>query len=119
MRCLARGEIPGCFLSTFNVPNLNYCIPMWRNDGNAIGQYWAGTVPNIFGGIHDALSQTADGVFFKNSGTYKTNAGTSLTSAAWFSYIGFDASRSSPVYDNNNTGQVYAANLKMYMCIKY
>ena len=49
------------------------------------------------------------------AGKYHTDSST----GSGYNRIRFDASRSSAVYDSNNTGQVFPANRKMYQIIKY
>ena len=56
--------------STFNLPDLNYCIPMWRNDSSAIGSYWAGSVPNITAtfGVNGSWATNSGCVTMSSSG---------------------------------------------------
>lgn len=98
---------------------------MWRNDSSAIGSYWAGSVPNIKGGYgivcngsnNSTTRWYAYGAMYQET-TATRNVGSSGANANGHG-LAFDASRSSGVYDSNNTGQVFPANKKMYYIVKY
>ena len=102
---------------------------MWRNDGSAMGSYWAGSVPNITGtfnisnsaGTQNRLTGwIVSGAFGKTSLSYNDVCGVTAGSGTnTGGRVTLDASRSSGIYDSNNTGQVFPANKKMYYIIKY
>lgn len=110
MRYLARGEIPGCFLSTFNIPNLaNGRVPLGTTAEG--GGYQPGQLPNISGFVAVASmvnkSQTTSlnnlnvGGCFVSSSASKLKIGDGdTTNASWFSEgtIEFKASNSSSIY---------------------
>ena len=108
---------------TFNLPPMGYKVPMYR-DGVAIGAVWNGQLPNITG-VFTINGQNESNKYF--SGAFADNpnidiAKGAISGVAWLQgarAYKFDASRSSSVYSNSNTGEVYPRNINILYCIKY
>lgn len=122
MRYLARGEIPGCFLSTFNLPSflagdsIIYGTPGLRDNGG---------VPNITGDFGFMGTGSSRGWFSDISGVFCFGVQKPAprrivgeeTATTDTTLLHFDASRISSVY--NDSQKVYASGVKLRFCIKY
>lgn len=120
MRCLARGEIPGCFLSTFNLPRLDSGDPVLGADIAYIGQRTDGQVPNITGSIVSVGGNLRSGSETVSGALYVSTENNAASGGANRGYKGiyFDASRSSSIYTNGQT-RVKSAGVYMMYCVKY
>ena len=101
---------------TFNVPNLIDRAP-WYSGAVPVGKSGVGQLPNITGvftGDRIALSFATSGAFYNTTSVTRGNpSGSDANSAA----VGFDASRSSPIY--SNTDRVIPAFATCLYCIRY
>lgn len=96
---------------------------MYR-DGVAIGAVWNGQLPNITG-VFTINGQNESNKYF--SGAFADNPNIdivkgAISGVAWLQgarAYKFDASRSSSVYSDSNTGEVYPRNINILYCIKY
>lgn len=102
--------------TTFNLPDCDGYLPVY-DSGKTIGNSTNGGVPNVTGEIVNVqyLNTSASGAFKVESLTPRD---TGIThSGGGIATYGFDASRSSAVYDNGTT--VRPAGVYTLWCIKY
>lgn len=102
--------------STFNLPSVIGSRTITGiNNPNDIGYKDVGGLPNITGTVEfKSANGTADGCFY-----YINNSGTSIDSSGQGLHkVGFDASRSSGIYNSNNT-EVQPKRILMYFIVKY
>ena len=96
--------------TTFALPNL---IDKFAQGSTTVGTVKNAGLPNITGGLGES-SQRISGAFYgDNNWAYGVPSGDSKKSQ----YIGFNASRSSPIYGRSSTVQPPA--LTLLPCIKY
>ena len=94
--------------TTFNLPNL---VNRFVEGSNASGQYINAGLPNITGG-HGAWNyNVTEGAFYGRS-----DLSENIRSGAWTSTgVGFDASRSNPIYGRSDTVQPESLKLQYYI----
>lgn len=104
--------------TTFNLPDLNGKLPLYDSTAT-LGDTTNGKAPNITGYMTPhAGSRGTTGVFggaFYSTGVQEESGASTSGSAG---RVGFDASRSSSVYDNTATG-ITPAGVYTLWCIKY
>jgi hypothetical protein len=106
--------------STFNIPAIqNGDTPLGVNTVALFGHYTNGSIPNIIGQTDKFLRAGAfsSGVFYGGESDYVYYYTPGNSSFGWASDI-FDASRSSNVYQNDETF-VKSCGTYMYYVIKY
>ena len=105
--------------TTFNVPNFNY-KSVWQDPNITVGTPIAGMVPNIRGTITGRDSGTGSAQNAYSGAFYPlNNVEYRISNGRLNSYTGgFDASRSSSVYQDGQTQVVPAANMVLF-CIRY
>lgn len=101
---------------TFNLPDLHGSRTITgTNDVNGIGYKDVGGLPNITGGFRWSNGQDSWGAFL--TGTLSGSYGQGTWHGDWHG-VDFDASRSSNIYNSNNT-EVQPKRIMMYYVIKY
>lgn len=120
MRYLARGEIPGCFYSTFNLPNFTAGASIISGTPGLVEN---GGVPKIVG-FTDWWSYgfgncSPTGAFGNRLTPYSGKVVATFDSSGtlYAQLLDFDSSRVSSVYDSST--KVYASGVKVRICIKY
>lgn len=120
MRYLARGEIPGCFYSTFNLPNMYLRMPMYSGLGS-MGATSNGSVPNITGVFDTGDRRTnisASGAFYQ--ATVSSNLwGAQSSTSGNTKGVGLNASRSSSCYGRYSDDKIIPSFIHMPWYIKY
>jgi len=100
--------------STFNLPDLNGYVP-WMDSSETLGGKSNGGLPNITAEYQceTGVPDISGNAFYNTGSINRSNFYTANVG----SYMHFDASRSSAVYDNGTT--VRPAHTTMNYCIKY
>ena len=100
--------------TTFNLPDLNGYVP-WMDSSETLGGKSNGGLPNIIAEYQceTGVPNTPGNAFYNTGSMNRSNFYNNHVG----SYMHFDASRSSAVYDNGTT--VRPAHTTMNYCVKY